>query len=160
MKKTLIIVTDLGLLRAYVETPSHNGRPPSLKLLEEWKPETGHQKPSEQVSSQEGRFPQGSGALNISGNLSAGESLSSEGEQDRRAIGELAGRINALLADPDVAHCLLAVSAPIHKQVVDALDPSARAKLNQVLASNLAKTNPGELHGHFDRHPAGESHRD
>ena len=153
MKKTLIIVTDLGLLRAYLETPSHTGRPPSLKLLEEWMPEDGHQAPSEQVSSREGRFPQGSGALNISGNLSAGESLGSEGERDRRAIGELAGRINDLLADPEVAHCLLAVSAPIHKQVLDALAPAARAKLSKVIASNLAKIDPGKLHGHFERQP-------
>ncbi len=86
MKKTLIIVTDLGLFRAYLETPSHTGRPPSLKLLEEWMPEDGHQ-------------------------------------------------------------------APIHKQVLDALAPAARAKLSKVIASNLAKIDPGKLHGHFERQP-------
>ena len=40
-------------------------------------------------------------------------------------------------------------SAPIHKQLLDALDPSAGRKIGQVLASNLARTDPQELPGHF-----------
>ncbi|MCC5845273.1 MAG: host attachment protein [Verrucomicrobia bacterium] len=152
MKKTIIIVTDLGLLRAYLKTDPDNGRPPSLERIEEWKPERARQKRSEQVSDQAGRFPQGAGAVNISGNLSAGESLNTETEQERRSIVELAGRINTLLADPAVTHCLLAVSAPIHKQVLAALEPAARAKITSVIASNLAKTDPGKLLGYFERH--------
>ncbi|MCC5846703.1 MAG: host attachment protein [Verrucomicrobia bacterium] len=137
MKKTILIVTDLGLLRAYLETHPDNGRPPSLKLIDEWKPERSRMKRSEQVSDQAGRFPQGDGTGNISGNLSAGESLNTETEQERRSIGELAGRINTLLADPAVAHCLLAVSAPIHKQILAALEADARAKITKVRLPDL-----------------------
>jgi hypothetical protein len=43
-------------------------------------------------------------------------------------------------------------SGAIHKQLLEALDPKAGAKIGQVLASNLAKTDPSELHAHFERH--------
>lgn len=151
MKRSLIIVADLGLLRAYEETKNVAQRPPHLELIEEWQPESSHQKLSDQVSDQAGRFPRGGGAANISGDLSAGESLNSETEQSRRLIGQLAGRINALLADDDVGACSLATSAAIHKQLLDALTPEVRAKIIQVLPSNLTKTDPLALAGHFSR---------
>jgi hypothetical protein len=147
----LIIVADRGLLRAYREVRGFADRQPHLELIEELKPEAAHEKLSDQMSDQAGRFPRGSGAANIPGDLSAGERLPLETEQSRRLIELLAGRINALLEDDGVSRCSLAASAPIHKQLLEALNPKARAKISQVLASNLAKTAPGELSGHFDR---------
>lgn len=151
MNKTLLIVADLGLLRAYRETQNVADRTPHLELIEELKLERAHQKLSDQVTDQAGRFPRGAGAGNISGDLSAGESLNSEFEQSRRLIGQLAGRINALLAKDNVTRCSLAVSGAIHKQLLEALDPKARAKIVQSLASNLTKTDPQALAGHFAR---------
>jgi hypothetical protein len=151
MNKTLIIVADLGLLRAYRETLNVADRQPHLELIEELKPESAHQTLFDQASDHGGRFPRGGGAANISGNLSAGESLNSEAEQSRRLISQLAGRINALLAEDDVTRCSIAISGAIHNQLLDAIDPKARAKIGQVLASNLAKTDPSELHAHFQR---------
>lgn len=150
MNKTLLIVADLGLLRAYRKTQNSADRQPHLELIEEWKPESAHQKLSDQVTDQAGRFPQGGGAANISGNLSAGENLNSEAEQERRHISQLAGRINALLADGDVTRCSIAISAANHKQVLNAIEPKARAKIGKVLASNLTKTEPTELLAHFE----------
>jgi hypothetical protein len=75
--------------------------------------------------------------------------LTSEAERSRRLIGQMAGQINTLLADDAVATCSLAASSPIHKQLLDAIDPKARSKIGQVLASNLVKTNPNELPAHF-----------
>jgi hypothetical protein len=103
------------------------------------------------LTGQAGRFPRGGGAANISGDLSAGESLNSESEQNRRLLSQLAGRINALLAEDTVTRCLLAASGAIHKQLLDALDPKARAKIVQSLASNLTKTDPQALAEHFAR---------
>jgi hypothetical protein len=149
MNKDLLIVADLGLLRAYRECQNLADRQPHLELVEEWKPESAHQKLSDQVTDQAGRFPRGGGSANTPGDLSAGESLNTEAEQDRRHIGQLAGRIDALLADNAVTRCSLAASGPIHKQLLEALDPKARAKVVQTLASNLTKTDPQELLGHF-----------
>jgi hypothetical protein len=151
MSQTLLIVADLGLLRAYRKTQAVADRPPHLELMEELKLESAHQKLSDQLTGQAGRFPRGGGAANISGDLSAGESLNSESEQNRRLLSQLAGRINALLAEDTVTRCLLAASGAIHKQLLDALDPKARAKIVQSLASNLTKTDPQALAEHFAR---------
>lgn len=151
MNQALLIVADLGLLRAYRETQSIADRQPHLELIEELKPESAHQKLSDQVTDQAGRFPRGGGGANIPGDLSAGESLNTEAEQDRRLMNQLAGRINALLADDAVTRCSIAISGAIHNQLLEAIDPKARAKIGQVLASNLAKTDPSELHAHFAR---------
>jgi hypothetical protein len=107
-------------------------RLPHLELIEVLKLERAHQKLSDQVTDQAGRFSRGSGAV-ISGDLSAGESL------------------NALLADDEVARCSLAISGAIHKQLLEALDAKARTKIVQSLASNLTKTDPQALTGHFAR---------
>jgi hypothetical protein len=151
MKKKLIIVADLGLLRAYRQTQSATDRQPHLKLIAELKPAAAHEKLSEQVSDQAGRFPRGSGAAGISGDLSSGEQLHQEAEQNHRLIQQLADKINALLADVEVTDCLFAASAPIHKQLLAALKLNARNKIHQVLASNLAKSDPTELLGHFKK---------
>jgi hypothetical protein len=154
MKKTLIIVTDLGLLRAYRETQNKADRQPHLELIAELKLEKAHQKLSDQLSDQAGRFARGSGTANPSGDLSAGESLNSEAEQSRRLISQMAGKIDSLLMEDDVVGCSLAVSAAIHKQLLEALDPKARAKIDRVLASNLVSTDPTELIAHFEKQSA------
>lgn len=151
MIQKLIIVADLGLLRAYRQTQSATDRQPHLKLIAELRPAEAHEKPSDQVTDQAGRFPRGGGADGISGDLSSGEQLNQEAEHDHRLIQKLAEKINTLLADAEVTHCLFAASAPIHKQLLEALEPKARDKIRQVLASNLAKTDPKELPGHFEK---------
>ena len=153
MNKTLIIVADLGLLRAYRETQNVADRQPHLELIEDLKLESAHEKLSDQVTDQAGRFPRGGGSANISGDLSAGESLNAEAEQNRQLISQLAGRINALLADNAVTSCSIAISGAIHNQLLEAIHPKARAKIGQVLALNLAKTDPSELQAHFARQP-------
>lgn len=147
----LTIVADRGLMRAYREVREFADHQPHLKLIEEVKPEAAHEKLSDQVSDQSGRFPRGSGAGSIPGDMSAGERLHLEAELDRRLIETLAGKINALLEDDEVSRCSLAASAPIYKQLLEALSPKARSKVHQFLASDLAKTDPAELPGHFER---------
>ena len=145
----LIIVTDLGLLRAYREVKGPQDHGPRLELIKELKPEAAYERLSDQVTDQAGRFPRGSGADFTTGDLSAGERLNLDAEQTRRLLNRLAETIDALLADEAVTGCSLAASAPIHKQLLDALNPQARGKIGQVLASNLARTDPQELLGHF-----------
>ncbi|HQZ29746.1 MAG: host attachment protein [Verrucomicrobiales bacterium] len=149
--KTLLIVADLGLLRAYRVTQNDADRQPHLELVEESKPESAHGKLSDQVTDQAGRFPKGGGSASIPGNLAAGENLNAEGEQERQLIKEMAGRIDALLIDKAVTRCSIALSGAIHNQVLEAIAPEARAKIGEVLASNLAKTPPSELPSHFQR---------
>lgn len=149
MNEKLFIVADLGLLRAYREVQGATDRRPHLELIEELKPESAHQKLSDQLPDQAGRFPRGSGAANIPGDLSAGERLKLEAELTRRLIRQLAGRISALLAADAVGNCSLAASPPIHRQLLEAIDARAHGKIRQVLAANLTKTGPSEVRAHF-----------
>jgi Protein required for attachment to host cells len=151
MNTKLIIVADLGLLRAYKQVEGLSDREPHLKLIEELKPEAAHQKLSDQLSDQAGRFPKTTGPNMVTGDLSAGERLNLETEQVRRLISQLAEKINALLADESVTSCSLAASAPIHKQLLEELSEKERAKISQVLASNLSKINPSELPRYFSK---------
>jgi hypothetical protein len=148
-KQRLIIVTDLGLLRAYREVKGAANRPPHLELIDELRPASAHERLSEQVSDQAGRFPRGAGDRNISGDLSAGERHDLETEQERRLLQQMAGRINRLLGDDSVTACSLAVSEPIHKQLLNALDGAARTKIEKVIPANLVKVEPAELRAHF-----------
>jgi len=154
MKSKLVIVTDLGHLRAYKQTPGAADRQPSLQLIDELNPPAAAEKLSDQVSDQAGRFPRGGGGAGagaIAGDLSAGEALTREAEQEHRLIQKLAEKIDTLLADEAVTSCLLAVSAPIHKQLCGALRSKSHEKISQVLASNLASTPPPELLAHFKK---------
>src|SRR5258705_6552637 len=123
MNPKLIIVADLGLLRAYREIQALGDREPHLQLIAELRPEAAHEKLSQQLTDQAGRFPKGGGATIVAGELSAGERLGLETEQDRRLIGQLAEKINTLLENEAVTSCSLAASAPIHKQLLDAIAP-------------------------------------
>lgn len=146
----LIIVTDLGLLRAYREVKGQQDHAPHLELIRELRPQAAHEKLSDQVSDQAGRFSRGSGAGKIiPGDLSAGERLNLDAEQTRRLLGRLAETIDTLLANEAVTDCALAASEPVYRQLLDALNPKAREKISRVLPSNLAKTDPGQLRGHF-----------
>jgi Protein required for attachment to host cells len=149
MKTKLIIVADLGLLRAYRKVQDLGDREPHLELIEEIRPEAAHQKLSQQLTDQAGRFPKGNGASIVAGDLSAGERLNLESEQERRLIRLLSDKINTLLADRAVTSCFLAAEAPIHKQLLDALSPQSRSKIRQVLASDLSKLEGKELLRHF-----------
>jgi Protein required for attachment to host cells len=151
MNTKLIIVADLGLLRAYKQVEGLGDREPHLKLIEELKPEAAHQKLSDQLSDQAGRFPKATGPNMVTGDLSAGERLNLETEQVRRLISQLAEKINSLLADESVTSCSLAASAPIHKQLLEELSEKERAKISQVLASNLSKIDPAELLRYFSK---------
>jgi hypothetical protein len=149
MKDDLIIVADLGLLRAYRVIQGFTDRQPHLELLEELQPPSAHEKLSDQVADQSGRFPRGSGAGNIAGDLSAGERHDLEEEQQRRLIRQLADRINELLEDGNVDRCSIAASAPIHRQLYRAIDAPARIKIGQVLPLDLTKVQPKDLLCHF-----------
>lgn len=151
MKTKLIIVADLGLLRAYRVVQGQADRQPHLELVDDLRPEAAHQRLGDQLSDQPGRFSKGRGPGDVSGDLSAGEQHDLVLEQRRRLIKLLAARIDALLAHDSVETCSLAVSGPIHLQLLDQLAAHARSKITTTIARDLTKTDPTELLNHFQR---------
>lgn len=149
MKSKLIMVADLGLLRGYRVVQGINDHQPRLELVDEWRPQNAHEKLSDQVTDKAGRFPRGSGAGNVPGDLSAGEHHNLELEQRRRQIKFLADRIASLLDNQNIAGGMLAAAVTIHDQLLDALAAPARAKIDKTLALDLTKADPSELLARF-----------
>ena len=148
MSSKLVIAANLGLLRAYREFQRRADIEPHLELIKELKLQAAHEKISDQVSDKAGRFPRH--GFGISASDSANARRNRDAEQQRRLIKRLAETVNELLVDESVDECRLAISAPIHRQLLDALDHRAREKVTQVLASDLAGTNPQSLKVHFE----------
>ena len=155
----LVSVADLGLLRAYREIKRLEDHHPHLELIKELEPEAAHEKFSDRVTDQAGRCPRGSGADMTAGDLSSGERLSLDAEETRRLIKRLAETIDTLLADDATRICWLAASAPIHKQLLEALNPVSRTKISRMLPSNIAHADPQDLLEYFSK-AASKPHAD
>ena len=149
MTTKLVVTADLGLLRAYRWVQGRTDRTPHLELMDELRPLSAHQKASEQMSDEPGRFSKGRGPGDVPGDLSAGEQHDLELEQRRRLIKLLAATINTWLADQNIGARFLAASAPIHGQLLEQLDASARSKVATTLALDLTKSNPADLLNRF-----------
>lgn len=148
MKNTLVLVTDLACLKAYRldSNPMHNA--PRLELLEEFHSPGAHERLTDKVSDQSGRFGRG-GPVNGAGAMSAGERHNLLLEQRKRHVRQLAGRLTTLISRADVEYCLLAASREIHRQLLDELSPQTRGKIQKHLAADLTKLDKSELLRHF-----------
>src|SRR2546422_6995843 len=123
MKTTLVVVADLGCLKAFrLENPDGH-RTARLELVEEFNNPGAHGRLVEKVTDSSGRFPRGAGNSNQTGAMSDGERHNIELERRKRFVRQLAGRLNTLATGKEVERCLLAASKEINHQLVEELDP-------------------------------------
>jgi hypothetical protein len=144
MKAKLLIVTDLGLLKAYqVELPRKGS--PQMKLVEELVLEPAHQHVAEQITDSAGRRAAtasgtGGGTMADSHNLHL--------ETRRRLIRELAHSVSTLAAShPD--GCWLAAAREILHPIVAALPQALRGRIERQVPRDLTKLAPREVLSHF-----------
>jgi len=150
MKMTLVVVADLGCLKAFRLENSHLNRSPRLELLEDFQNPEAHGKLVEKVTDLSGRFPRGSGAANGPGGaMSDGERHNIELEARRRLVRQLAQRFNQLGRNKEFERCLLAASKEINRQLLEELEPQVRAKIEKNVAADLTKLEPAAILGHF-----------
>jgi hypothetical protein len=150
MKNTLVVVADLGCLKAFRLENSHLNRASRLELLQEFQNPDAHGKLVERVTDLSGRFPRGSGAANgADGAMSDGERHNIGLENRRRLVRQLAQRFNQLARHDEVERCLLAASKEINRQLLDELEPRVRAKIEKNVPADLTKLEPAEILRHF-----------
>jgi len=150
MKNTLVVVADLGCLKAFRLENSHLNRASRLELLQEFQNPDAHGKLVERVTDLSGRFPRGSGAANSAGGaMSDGERHNIGLENRRRLVRQLAQRFNQLARHDEVERCLLAASKEINRQLLDELEPRVRAKIEKNVPADLTKLEPAEILRHF-----------
>ena len=140
---------DLGCLKAYRLENHHPEQTPRLELVEEFNNADAHDKLVDKVSDSSGRFPRSGGAANGRGAMSDGERHNIELEARKRLVRRLAQRLNALLRSKDVERCLLAASREINHQVLEELEPQARAKIQKNPPADLTKLERAEILRHF-----------
>lgn len=145
MKNTLVVVADLGCFKAYKLENNHLHRSPRLDLLEEFDNPEAHARLVDQVSDLSGQFRRG----NSTSAMSDGERHNILLEQRKRFVRQLAQRFNTLARPTDVERCLVAVSREINNQLLDALEPQVRAKIEKNLPADLTKVQKSELLAYF-----------
>ena len=149
MKNTLVVVTDLACLKAYRLENNHPNKSLRLQLVEEFNNAEAHGKLGDKVSDLSGRFPRRTGAQHTTGAMSDGERHNIELESRKRLVRQLAQRLNRLLGSKEVERCLLAASREINHQLLEELEPLARAKIEKNIPVDLTKLDRAEILGHF-----------
>lgn len=146
MKNTLVVVADLGCLKAYRLDQTPVQHTPRLELLEEFNNNGATAKLTDVTTDSSGRFPRG--GPRAEQGMSDGERHNIELEQRRRLVRQLAGKLNQLLQQFDV-DCYLAASREIHKPLLDELNPANRSRIVRSVHADLTKVDKSQLLSHF-----------
>jgi hypothetical protein len=145
MKNTLIIVTDLGLFKAYRLERTAIQQTPRLELIEELEALDAHGKLLDKVTDQAGRWRVPTARMA----MSYGERQKIDLEMRRRLIKQMAEHISRVLREQDAEECYLSTNKETHKQLWEELEPDVRKKIVKVLPLDLTKANKSQLLEHF-----------
>jgi hypothetical protein len=148
MAKKLMILADLGRLKAYHVNDDRNYSHPRLELLEDWETNVT-QHLSEELSDQAGQFRKTKGQTDGNAALSDGEQHNLDLERKRRALKVLVKRISELLDGDEVGACYLAADNRINQAILNEMDHRLRGKIQKNVTSNLTRLKPAELLAHF-----------
>jgi hypothetical protein len=147
MKARLLIVTDLGLLKAYRLEPREEGSP-RLTLIEQFVLEPAHQRLTQQLTDSAGR------RAAPPGNMGGGTMADSHNlllENRRRLIRQLAQKIETLANSNSSDGFWLAAQKEILHPLVDSLTRGVRDRIEKSLPEDLTKLEPKQMLGHFLR---------
>jgi hypothetical protein len=145
MKNKLVIVTDLGLLKAYrVDVTLKNT--PRLEPMKELVFEEAHRRFAETVTDMAGRHvgpshPGWGAPMTDDHNLRL--------ETERRLIKRIARHIEELVHHNGQAGVWLAAHKEINHPILDELAGACRARIEKNLTCDLIKANEKELLEHF-----------
>ncbi len=148
MNSKLVVVADLGRMKAYRLEESRQYSHPRLELLEDSETNVTHHL-RQDLTDQAGQYRNGPGAAAGPGTFSDGEQHNIDLERRRRAVKTLAQRLSALLEREPVDGCYLAADSRINQPILDELAPRTRAKIQKNVTANLSKLNQEELIRHF-----------
>ena len=142
MKSKIVVVTDLGSLKAYKVDKHDFGRNPRLELMHDMEIADAHEKLTDKVSDLAGRFGKGGGP---GVGASAGERHNIETEHRKRLVRRLTDQVNLLIRHDDVEGCYFAASKEINHQILEGLEPRARLKIEKNIPADLTKLDKSEL---------------
>lgn len=147
MPDKLVVLADLGTLKAYKVTRDELHGHPRIDLVENMENVSAHQRISDTVTDQAGRFGVANGVT--SGQMSHGENHNLKTENEKRSIDLLSHRVNDIVGGSDAAHFYFAAPAAINQRVVDGFSPAVRAKMQKNLSSDITKIDKSEVMARF-----------
>jgi Protein required for attachment to host cells len=147
VKKELLIVTDLGELKAYrVEfTPRRTAR---LELVEDIVLEDARLRVIETVTDMAGRH---SGPTQKNWGAPLGDDHNLKLETKRRLIRQIAGHIQRLIERTGSDGCWISAHKEINQQILEELPQAIRARIEKNLPLDLTKATQAELLEQFLR---------
>lgn len=148
MKERMLVVADLGRLKAYRLQEGRQFSHPRLELVEDSETGITHHL-SEELTDQAGRFRRSLAHNEGQSALSDGEQHNIDLERRRRAVKTLAQRINELLDREHTEEFYLAADKRINQQLLEEIPAANRAKLQKNVPANLSKLSTEELVKHF-----------
>lgn len=146
MPHKLIVLADLGRLKAFRVTRDEMTSNVHVELAEELNLLDGQEKLLDKVTDKAGRFPASGGNAGGGG---AGENHKLQSEIQKRLIKRLGEAINDLVRreKPTIWH--FAAAQEINQKILQELGPEVRSKLSKSVGSDLTKVGKNELLSHF-----------
>ncbi|MCF7669118.1 MAG: host attachment protein [Verrucomicrobia bacterium] len=144
MRNALLIVADLGMIKAY-RVENHRQDNPRLVPVHEEFFSQAHKKMSEKISDSSGRHK--SPAANSSAPMADKHNL--ELEVHKRQTKRIAEEITSLLSRDSVEICYFAAAKTVNKQILDQLPNNLQDKIFRNVPLDLTKTERAKLWNFF-----------
>jgi len=150
MKKRLLILADLGHLKAFRLLYNAPGLKPKLELITTISTQEASGRLTDKLTDSPEHF-RGDGA-NTQGVRSTGERHTMEQEFARRAVKEIGQHITEIvLKEPDADECILSARKEIHGQLLDHIQPQARNRITANWPEDLTNVPNGGLVERIER---------
>lgn len=141
----IIFTVDLGHFKAYrmFKNPMESTR---LELIKSFDSLEAHEKLSDSLTDQAGRFGLSGGKMGVKGN---GEAHSINIENSKRMTKRIAGNITAIVKTEDCEVWCLAAPKAVNNQILDNLEKSVRDRLHKNVSADLTKMSKAEVLRYF-----------
>jgi hypothetical protein len=145
MKDKLIIVVDLGLVRAYRIELTPQGTP-RLQQLQQVVLDEAHSRLKDRVTDLAGRH---GSPTQKSRSAPKGDDQNLKLESKRRLIRQIAVRIADIIQQDAKNGCWLAAPKETNLQILNELPPAARERIQKTVPCDFTKLSPAEVLEHF-----------
>ena len=149
MKRTLVIVADLGNFRAFEWDGNEFHSTPRLELIDDFETIEARGMRGNTLTVHERPSGNGSRTEQSIGAGSDGEQHNMELEKRRRLVRQMADRATELLRPKSVERCFFAAPSEINQQIVGHVGLDVRWKIEKNLALNLTRLDKSQLIDHF-----------
>jgi hypothetical protein len=149
MKRTLVIVADLGNFRAFEWDGNQLHSTPRLELVDDFETVEARGIRGNTLTVIERRSAKARGNEKISGSASDGEQHNMELEKRRRLIRLMAERVTDLLRPKQIERSFFAAPGEINHQLIEQVAPDVRWKIERNLSLDLTRLDKGHLIEHF-----------